>query len=52
MLVLPLSNGTQEIEQILQSCGITSLVRYTLECVPTLHALDEELKIRLVPVEG
>ena len=45
LLVLPSSDGTQEIEQILQSCGITVLVRYTLECVPALHALDEEPKI-------
>ena len=37
LLVLPLSDGTQEIEQILQSCGIT-------KCVPALHALDEESK--------
>ena len=39
-----LSDGTQEIEQILQSCGITSLVRYTLECVPALHPLNEETR--------
>ena len=43
--MIPLSNGTQEIEQILQSCGINILVRYTSECVPVLHAFDEELKV-------
>ena len=45
LLVLPSSDGTQEIGQILQSCGINSLIRYTLEHVPALHPLNEEMEI-------
>ena len=44
-LMFSLSNGTQEVEQMLQLCGITICVRYTLKHVPTLHALNEELKV-------
>ena len=42
--MLPSYDGTQEIDQILQGCGITGLVRYTLEHVLALYALDEESK--------
>ena len=43
--MLSSSDGTQEVEQILQLCGITIHVRYTLEHVIALHAFDEELRV-------
>ena len=38
------SHSSGGVEQVLQSCGITICVRYTLELVPALDACDEESK--------
>ena len=45
--MLSSSDGTQKVEQI-SSHVLSVCVRYTLEHVTALHALDEELKVLML----